>query len=44
MLKREADFSSQKPVVVEKVEEAGGKVLLGTKFHPELMPIETCYR
>ena len=34
----------QKPLIVEAVEAAGGKVIFGTKFHPELMPIENSYR
>ena len=44
MLESEEDFRDQKPLIVEAVEAAGGKVLFGTKFHPELMPIENAYR
>ena len=44
MLESEPDFRNQKPLLVEAVEAAGGKVLFGTKFHPELMPIENAYR
>ena len=44
MLEGETDFGNQKPLIVQAVEEAGGKVLFGAKFHPELMPIENYYR
>ena len=44
MLENEPDFMDQKPLLVEAVEAVGGKVLFGTKFHPELMPIENAYR
>ena len=44
MLENEEDFKNQKPLVVEAVEAAGGKVLFGAKFTPELMPIENTYR
>ena len=44
MLGREPDFKQQKPLLVEVVEAAGGRVMFGTKFHPELMPIENSYR
>ena len=44
MLEKEPDFRDQKPLVVEAVEAVGGKVLFGTKFHPELMTIENAYR
>ena len=44
MLENEPDFKLQKPQLVEVVEAAGGKVVFGTKFHPELMPIENSYR
>ena len=44
MLGKEPDFKQQKPQLVEVVEAAGGKVMFGTKFHPELMPIENSYR
>ena len=44
MLENEPDFKDQKPLVVEAVEAAGGKVLFGAKFTPELMPIENTYR
>ena len=44
MLETEPDFRDQKPLIVEAVEEAGGRVLFGTKFHPELMAIENTYR
>ena len=44
MLGSEPDFKLQKPLLVEVVEAAGGKVIFGTKFHPELMPIENSYR
>ena len=40
MLETEPDFRDQKPLIVEAVEEAGGRVLFGTKFHPELMAIK----
>ena len=44
MLENQPDFKNQKPLLVEKVEALGGKLVFGTKFHPELMPIENCYR
>jgi hypothetical protein len=44
MLEDEPDFKLQKPLLVEAVEAVGGKVLFGTKYHPELMPIENSYR
>ena len=44
MLEEEPDFKKQKPLIVEAVEAAGGRVLFGTKFHPELMTIENAYR
>ena len=44
MLETEPDFKNQKPLLVERVEALGGKVVFGTKFHPEMMPIENCYR
>ena len=44
LLESEPDFKDQKPLLVEAVEAAGGRILFGTKFHPELMPIENSYR
>ena len=44
ILEKEDDFRLQKPLVVEAVEKAGGRVIFGTKFHPELMAIENGYR
>ena len=44
LLESEEDFRLQKPLVVEAVENAGGKIVFGTKFHPELMAIENGYR
>ena len=44
MLETQPDFKNQKPLLVEKVEAVGGKVVFGTKYHPELMPVENCYR
>ena len=44
LLEKETDFLNQKPLIVEACEAAGGKVLFGTKFHPELMTIENVYR
>lgn len=44
MLEEEPDFKLQKPLLVEAVEAVGGKVIFGTKYHPELMPIENSYR
>ena len=44
LLEKEPDFQNQKPLIVEACEAAGGKVLFGTKFHPELMTIENVYR
>ena len=39
MLEIEPDFKNQKTLIEQAVEAAGGKVLFGTKFHPELMTI-----
>ena len=44
MLEIEPDFKNQKTLIEQAVEAAGGKVLFGTKFHPELMTIENVYR
>ena len=44
MLENQTDFKNQKTLLVEKVEALGGKLVFGTKFHHELMPIENCYR
>ena len=43
MLENEPDFRDRKPLIVEAVEAARGKVLFGTKFHLELMPIKNAY-
>ena len=44
MLAKEPDFSAAKPLLQEKLEAIGCKVIFGVKFHPELMMIESCYR
>ena len=44
LLSKEPDFLESKPLLVEELEKVGALVLFGVKFHPELMPIESCYR
>ena len=44
LLSNEPDFLEAKPLLVEEMEKVGAKVLFGVKFHPELMPVEACYR
>ena len=44
LLSSEPDFLETKPLLQEVIEEKGGRVLFGVKFHPELMEIESCYR
>ena len=44
MLSAEPDFLAAKPILQEALERKGCRVLLGVKFHPELMEIESCYR
>ena len=44
LLRAEPDFTEARPVLQEKIEKRGGRVLFGVKFHPELMEIESCYR
>ena len=44
MLRTEEDFMSSKPILQEKLEELGCKLIFGVKFHPEFMMIESCYR
>jgi hypothetical protein len=44
LLSKEKDFQASKPLLVEALEKEGAKVIFGVKFHPEFMPIESCYR
>ena len=44
MLRTEEDFMSSKPILQEKLEELGCKLIFGVKFHPEFMMAESCYR
>jgi hypothetical protein len=44
LLANEPDFLKSRPLLVEELEKIGAHVLFGVKFHPELMPIESCYR
>ena len=44
MLKDEEDFRECKPLLQEKMESLGCKLIYGVKFHPELMMVESCYR
>ena len=44
LLAKEPDFLESKPILVEELEKEGALVIFGVKFHPELMPIESCYR
>ena len=44
MLEKEADFSSSKTILEEELEKLGAKCIFTPKFHPELNPIESCYR
>ena len=44
LLRTEEDFMSSKPILQEKLEELGCKVIFGVKFHPEFMMVESCYR
>ena len=44
LLAKEPDFLESKPILVEELEKEGSLVIFGVKFHPELMPIESCYR
>ena len=40
MLSQEVDFSAQRPLLVETVENSGHSIILYTKFHPEFNFIE----
>ena len=44
LLLEEPDFKESRPTLVEELEKEGALVLFGVKFHPEFMPIESCYR
>ena len=44
MLRNEEDFKQVKPILQERLEALGCKVVFGVKFHPEFMMIESCYR
>ena len=44
LLSKEKDFQDSKPLLVEALEKEGAMVIFGVKFHPEFMPIESCYR
>ena len=44
LLGSEPDFKEAKPLLQEAIEEMGGILVFGVKFHPELMMIESCYR
>ena len=44
MLEKEEDFASSKTLLEEELEKLGALCIFTPKFHPELNPIESCYR
>ena len=44
MLEKEEDFSASKSILEEELEKLGARVIFTPKFHPELNPVESCYR
>ena len=44
LLKNEEDFSATKPLLQERLEALGCRVVYGVKFHPEFMMVKSCYR
>ena len=44
LLENEEDFSSSKTLLEEELEKRGAKCIFTPKFHPELNPVELCYR
>ena len=44
MLEKEEDFSASKTILEEEMEKLGARVIFTPKFHPELNPVESCYR
>ena len=44
LLENEEDFSSSKTILEEELEKRGAKCIFTPKFHPELNPVELCYR
>ena len=44
MLEKEEDFSSSQTLLEEELEKLGAFCIFTPKFHPELNPIESCYR
>ena len=44
LLEKEDDFASAKTILEEQLEKRGAKCIFTPKFHPELNPVECCYR
>ena len=44
MLESEEDFAATKAILEEELEKLGAKCIFTPKYHPELNPIECCYR
>ena len=44
LLESEEDFAATKAILEEELEKLGAKCIFTPKYHPELNPIECCYR